>query len=45
MQAMRASGLSLRAIAAKLTEQGHTTRRGKDWNQVQVRNVLLRFAD
>ena len=45
MQAMRADGLSLRAIAAKLTEQGHTTRRGKDWNQVQVRNVLLRFAD
>lgn len=45
LKAMRADGLSLRKIAARLNEQGHTTRRGKPWNQVQVRSVLLRFSD
>ena len=40
MQEWRAAGLSQDAIAAKLNEQGHTTRRGKAWSQVQVRRVL-----
>jgi DNA invertase Pin-like site-specific DNA recombinase len=35
-------GLSQHAIAAELNEQGHTTRRGKPWSQVQVRRVLQR---
>jgi DNA invertase Pin-like site-specific DNA recombinase len=37
---MRAEGLSLRQIAGRLNAEGHTTRRGKAWNQVQVRRVL-----
>ena len=37
--AMRAEGLSLRQIAERLNEEGHTTRRGKEWNQVQVRRI------
>jgi DNA invertase Pin-like site-specific DNA recombinase len=37
-------GLSQHAIAAELNQQGHTTRRGKPWNQVQVGRVLQRFA-
>ena len=37
---MRADGLSLRAIAGLLNKEGHTTRGGKAWNQVQVRRVL-----
>lgn len=45
MKAMRAEGLSLQAIADQLTEQGHSTRTGKNWNKMQVRNVLLRFAE
>jgi len=32
----RAEGVSLRQIAARLNEQGHTTRRGKAWNATQV---------
>jgi DNA invertase Pin-like site-specific DNA recombinase len=40
MVEMRANGLSLRAIAAELNAQGHTTRRGKTWNPMQVSNVL-----
>lgn len=39
---LRAEGLSLRQIAARLNAEGHTTRRGKSWNQVQVRRVLER---
>jgi len=39
---MRAEGLSLRAIARRLNEEGHTTRKGKQWNQVQVRRVTRR---
>ena len=39
---MRAEGLSLRQIAARLNTEGHTTRRGKKWNQVQVRRVLAK---
>ena len=38
---MQADGLSLRAIAGRLNAKGHTTRRGKPWNQVQVRRVNL----
>jgi DNA invertase Pin-like site-specific DNA recombinase len=34
--------LSLREIAAKLNAGGHTTRRGKPWNPVQVARVLSR---
>jgi hypothetical protein len=42
MAELRAEGLSLRAIAARLNAEGHTTRRGKLWNQVQVARVLAR---
>ena len=42
VQAMKAEGLSLRAIAERLNAEGHTTRRGKPWNQVQVARVLER---
>jgi hypothetical protein len=38
----KAEGLSLREIAARLNEQGHTTRRGRPWNAVQVSRVLER---
>jgi DNA invertase Pin-like site-specific DNA recombinase len=39
---LRAGGLSLRAIAARLNAEGHTTRRGRPWNPVQVSRVLAR---
>ncbi len=39
---LRAGGLSLRAIAARLNADGHTTRRGKPWNPMQVARVLGR---
>jgi DNA invertase Pin-like site-specific DNA recombinase len=39
---LRAEGLSLRAIAARLNEEGHTTRGGRPWNPVQVARVLIR---
>ena len=39
---LRADGLSLRAIAARLNADGHTTRRGKPWNPMQVARVLGR---
>jgi hypothetical protein len=39
---MKAEGLSLRAIAERLNAEGHTTRRGKPWNPVQVTRVLER---
>jgi DNA invertase Pin-like site-specific DNA recombinase len=38
--AMRAEGLSLRQIARRLNAEGHTTRRGKVWNAMQVWRVL-----
>ena len=38
--ALKAEGLSLRDIAAKLNADGHTTRRGRPWNPVQVSRVL-----
>jgi DNA invertase Pin-like site-specific DNA recombinase len=39
---LRARQLSLQAIADELNKQGHTTRRGKPWNPVQVSRVLER---
>jgi DNA invertase Pin-like site-specific DNA recombinase len=44
MQALKAAGKSLRAIAESLNNEGHTTRRGKPWNVVQVMRVLDRAA-
>ena len=38
---MRAMGLSLRQIAGKLNDEGHTTRMGRKWNQVQVGRVIM----
>lgn len=37
---LRTEGLSLRQIANRLTAEGHKTRTGKAWNQVQVSRVL-----
>ena len=42
MVAMRAEGVTLAGIAERLTTEGHTTRRGKPWNAVQVARVLER---
>lgn len=42
IEALKAEGLSLRDIAAKLDTEGHTTRRGRPWNPVQVSRVLER---
>jgi DNA invertase Pin-like site-specific DNA recombinase len=42
MTKWRAEGLTLDGIAARLTAEGHTTRRGKPWNPVQVFRVLQR---
>jgi hypothetical protein len=40
---LQAAGLPLRAVAARLNSEGHTTRRtGKPWNPVQVAGVLGR---
>lgn len=41
---LRQEGLSLRLIAGRLNGEGHTTRRGKLWNAVQVRRVLGRVT-
>jgi DNA invertase Pin-like site-specific DNA recombinase len=38
--AMRADGLSLRQIAGRINAEGHTTRRGKQWNQVQIKRIV-----
>ena len=38
------AGESLQTIADGLNEQGHTTRRGKLWNRMQVSRVLKRAA-
>jgi DNA invertase Pin-like site-specific DNA recombinase len=43
MIAWRAEGLSQRAISDRLNAAGHTTRRGRPWNQVQVLRCLRRF--
>jgi DNA invertase Pin-like site-specific DNA recombinase len=42
MQEQRAGGASLKAIADKLSADGHTTRRGRPWNPMQVARVLER---
>jgi DNA invertase Pin-like site-specific DNA recombinase len=42
MTALRSQGLSLQAIADRLNAEGHTTRRGKSWNSMQVSRVLER---
>src|SRR5262245_35469637 len=42
MEELRAEGASLQAIADELNEQGHTTRRGRPWNPMQVLRVLER---
>src|SRR5262249_34518644 len=42
MQELRAGGLSLLAIAGRRNAEGHTTRRGKPWNPMQVARVLER---
>lgn len=39
---LRERGLSLREIADVLNADGHTTRRGKPWNPMQVGRVLER---
>lgn len=39
---LRGKGHSLQAIAVELNNQGHTTRRGKPWNPMQVSRVLKR---
>jgi DNA invertase Pin-like site-specific DNA recombinase len=44
MHELRGQGLTLQAIADRLTEDGHTTRRGKPWNTVQVMRVLDRTS-
>jgi hypothetical protein len=41
---LRDKGLSLRAIAARLNDEGHATVRDSLWTAVQVRNVLQRVA-
>jgi hypothetical protein len=38
------AGDSFDAVATALNDAGHSTRRGKKWNAVQVRRVLLRDA-
>jgi DNA invertase Pin-like site-specific DNA recombinase len=42
MKELRDKGETLKAIADELNTQGHTTRRGKPWNPVQVGRVLDR---
>ena len=41
---LRAEGLTLRAIAAQLTEEGRLTKRGGKWHANTVRRVLARVA-
>jgi DNA invertase Pin-like site-specific DNA recombinase len=41
---LRGEGKSLQAIADALNAEGHTTRRGRPWNKVQVNRVLGRSA-
>jgi len=38
----RGTGMSQQAVADRLNQQGHTTRRGRPWSQVQVLRVLDR---
>jgi len=43
MQALRKGGLTLRAIARHLNNEGYETRRGRTWTHIQVRAVLDRY--
>jgi DNA invertase Pin-like site-specific DNA recombinase len=45
MLELRRKGTSLRSIASFLNAAGHTTRRGREWNPVQVARVLNRVRD
>jgi DNA invertase Pin-like site-specific DNA recombinase len=40
---LRQTGLSLREIASELNTLGHTTRRGRRWNAMQVARLVNRF--
>ena len=42
MKELRGKGATLHDIAERLNAEGHTTRRGKPWNPVQVGRVLER---
>jgi len=42
MKDWRAEGLTLQQIGDRLNSEGHTTRRGRPWNPVQVARVLER---
>lgn len=44
MAEFRKAGDSLRTIAARLNDLGHTTRSGGQWNPMTVRNVLAKYA-
>jgi DNA invertase Pin-like site-specific DNA recombinase len=44
MRSRLEAGMSCRAIARALNNDGHTTRQGRPWNHVQVRRVLDRSA-
>ena len=41
---LRSKGCSLQKVADKLNGMGHTTRRGKPWNRMQVSRVLDRYT-
>jgi DNA invertase Pin-like site-specific DNA recombinase len=45
MKECRGNGMALQAIADRLNAEGHTTRRGRPWNPVQVSRVLDRAND
>jgi len=40
---LKAEGLSLQAIARRLSQEGIRTSRGGDWTATAVRRVLMRF--
>jgi DNA invertase Pin-like site-specific DNA recombinase len=44
MTEWRATGMTLVQIAERLNCEGHTTRRGKPWNPVQVARILERLT-
>lgn len=44
VQKLRTAGLSLRAIASRLNDEGHRTRTDKPWGSVQVMLMLRRAA-
>jgi DNA invertase Pin-like site-specific DNA recombinase len=44
MRTWREEGLTLDAIAGRLNEQGHTTRRGRPWAAGHVHSILKRAS-